>query len=167
MSIAELIAKYGGDVVAAQHTKQAYAGVICRYLGELIEEYRAGTLASGQGVCGNIGDKLDQWSRDNDVEMDSENPYSSPYNMWYAFKGEPMRTWPKSTGNRYYPVPHPDHMDNDEREWDEDGEPPYHATWSEWAYENCNDHFDGEYGALRIELAEYTLKYFERMRDGE
>lgn len=167
MSIAEVGTSVPLEFVEASTTKQVYAGVICDMLVELLRQYEAGELASGQGVCGNIGDWLHEWCADNDVEMDSNNPESSPYNMWYAYKGTPMNSWPLSTGNKWYPVPHPDHIFDDQRECDEDGDPPYHATWGEYAYENADDLFEGEYGELRIQLARWTLAYFERMRDGK
>lgn len=158
MSIAEVGTSH-------EETKRAYAAVICEYLGTLLQLHYTGRLDTHQGVCGTIGDWLHEWCEENDVDRNSEDPYSSPYNMWYAFKGEPMKTWPKSTGNRFYPVPHPDHMDDDYRECDEYGNPPYHATWSEYAYEHSRCYFEGEYGALRIELAKHTLQFFREMRD--
>lgn len=154
------------EFVDAKTTKQVWAGVICEQLVELLRQYEAGELASGLGVCDNIGDRLHEWCEDNDVLMDSGNPESSPYNMWYAYKGEPMNSWPLSTGNRFYPVPHPDHILDDQRECDEYDDYPRHETWGEVAYEATDDMFAGEYGALRIELARWTLAYFQRMRDG-
>lgn len=161
MSIAE------HDAEAQPDRKREFAGIICDFLGHLIQQYYTDSLTTTQGVCCTIGDWCYDWCIEHDVEMDSENVDSSPYNMWYAYKGEPMKSWPRSTGNRFYPVPHPDHMDDDEREWDEDGEPPYHATWGGVAFEECVCYFEGEYGALRIDLAKHTLQFFREMRDGE
>ena len=106
------------------------------------------------GLCDNISAAFEA-----DLESYTGNPLIAPFfnisNSWIS-------KWPKYSGQSGYPVPMPDNFPLDWGDYSEpdlgmDEQPEHTKAYA--AFQSCDNvgynMFSGEYGQLRIELAEY------------
>ena len=112
------------------------------------------------GLCANI--RINQV---NNLGIDQLDPRITKFTIMFD---EIASQWSKSSGLNYYPVPMPEHFNQDwERYSEPDKELDEHSEQEKAyaAYHTCIDEcvnmYANDYGELRFQLAEFVLKKLE------
>lgn len=70
-------------------------------------------------------------------------------------RNELYQEWPGYSGERWYPIPMPGDMQDAYDEYESDGGSNCEA---EWMYDNTDDMYEGEYGAMRMDCLQYLIE---------